>query len=156
MVELNWKVAQELPLPTIGMGNVLVVDDVAVMRTIISRVLSDLQVESVQASDGREAFEWLSKRAFNAVITDIEMPNWSGFDLVDAMRRSKDQRVATMPVIVTSTLASKAVARRARQYVGVYFLQKPISVSRLSVTLKMVATSRWLHERFSAGQEIGL
>jgi CheY-like chemotaxis protein len=156
MVELNVQVAHELPLPAIGMRNVLVVDDVAVMRTIISRVLSDLEVDSVQAADGWEAFRLLSQQSFDAVITDIEMPNWSGFDLVDAMRRSKDQRVATMPVIVTSTLGSKAIARKARRYVGVYFLPKPISVTRLSVTLKMIATSRWLHERFSDGRRICL
>ena len=74
MVELNVQVAHELPLPTIGMKNVLVVDDVAVMRTIISRVLRNLEVESVQAADGCEAFELLSKQSVNAVITDIEMP----------------------------------------------------------------------------------
>ncbi|MFG0266106.1 MAG: response regulator [Rhodopirellula sp. JB055] len=156
MVELNVQVADELPLPTIGMKTVLVVDDVAVMRTIISRVLRDLEVESVQAADGAEAFKLLSKRTIDAVITDIEMPNWSGFDLVDAMRRSKDPRIATMPVIVTSTLQSDAVCRRARRYVGVYFMPKPISVSRLSVTLKMIATSRWLHEQFSDGRSICL
>ncbi|PHQ32970.1 hypothetical protein CEE69_23390 [Rhodopirellula bahusiensis] len=154
MVELNVQLAEELPLPTIGMRNVLVVDDVAVMRTILSRVLKDRQVDSAQASDGSEAFDLLSKQSFDAVITDIEMPNWTGFDLVDAMRRSKDQRIATMPVIVTSTLADKSIARKARRYVGVYFLPKPISVSRLSVTLKMIATSRWLHERFSDGRQI--
>ena len=126
MVELNVQVAHELPLPTIGMKNVLVVDDVAVMRTIISRVLRNLEVESVQAADGCEAFELLSKQRVNAVITDIEMPNWSGFDLVDAMRRSKDQRIATLPVIVTSTLGSKAIARKARRYVGVYFLRHSV------------------------------
>ncbi|WDQ15016.1 response regulator [Rhodopirellula sp. P2] len=156
MVDLNVQFAEQLSLPMIGMRNVLVVDDVAVMRTIISRVLKDQHVDSVQASDGQEAFEQLTKHSFDAVITDIEMPNWSGFDLVEAMRQSRDQRVATMPVIVTSTLASQAVARKARRYVGVYFLPKPVSVSKLTVTLQMIAMSRWLHKRFADGRPIGI
>ncbi|MCC9658374.1 response regulator [Rhodopirellula halodulae] len=154
MVELNVQVAEQLSLSTLGLRKVLIVDDVSVMRVIVSRILSDLEVESVEATDGYEAFKLLNSGDFDAVVTDVEMPKWSGFELVEEMRRSDDPRIATMPVVVTSTVASKETALRARQYVGVYFLPKPISVKQLSVTLKMIATSRWLHQRYADGSSI--
>ncbi|WP_286178099.1 response regulator [Rhodopirellula sp. JC639] len=129
------------------MQTVLIVDDVPTMRAIVDRAVRQFDVATVQSGNGKEAFKQLQQQRVDLVITDVEMPVWSGFDLLQAIRRSHDRRLRTLPVIVVSSLDDRAIAARARQFAGTYFLPKPISISHLRVTLKRIAGRRWARQR---------
>ena len=90
---------------------VLIVDDSSTIRRIISRCLERAEVgisEVFEAGDGREALDLLSTQAVEVVLTDINMPNMNGLQLLCEMKQS--QRWGEIPVLViTSEGGSDAV-----------------------------------------------
>ncbi|QDV40354.1 Chemotaxis protein CheY [Stieleria neptunia] len=139
-------------LTSLGMRTALIVDDVESMRVIVDRTVRQLDVATVQAGNGRDAFDQLQQHPIDVVITDIEMPVWSGFDLLEAIRGSHDPRLHAVPVVVISSLPDRAILARTKQYAETYFLPKPVSIPQLRVTLKMIATRIWVRDHPIAGQ----
>jgi signal transduction histidine kinase/DNA-binding response OmpR family regulator len=80
-------------------GTVLLVEDDPVSRELTQRQLERLDVEVVEAKNGREAFEWLSKNpAPGMILLDLLMPEMDGFSLLDAIKKHPQwQRI---PVVI--------------------------------------------------------
>ncbi|MDV6033855.1 MAG: response regulator [Phycisphaera sp. RhM] len=131
-------------LTSLGVRTALIVDDVDAMRAIVDRTVRQLDVATLEAANGRDAFGLLQQHPIDVVITDIEMPVWSGFDLLEAIRRSDDPGLQDLPVVVISSLPDRAILVQTKQYDNTYFLPKPVSIPQLRVTLKMIATRIWL------------
>ena len=89
-------------------AKVLVVDDSATMRGLITAVLSaDPEVSVIgQAGDALEAREAIKKLNPDVVTLDIEMPNMNGLDFLE-----KIMRLRPMPVIMVSTLTHRGASR---------------------------------------------
>ena len=81
---------------------VLVVDDNAEIRGLLTSLLGRRNMMVDQASDGREALELLKKNKYTVVLLDLMMPNVSGFEVLDAIERSKVQ-----PVVLVVTGADR-------------------------------------------------
>lgn len=84
--------------------NVLIVDDSAVMRSVVKQVLhrSGFALGEVhEAGHGREALEQLDRQWIDVVLTDINMPEMDGYELVKAMKAGESTR--RIPVIIVST-----------------------------------------------------
>jgi two-component system chemotaxis response regulator CheY len=78
---------------------VLVVDDFATMRRIVANVLRQIGFENiVEAEDGPRALKVLGSEAVDFVITDWNMPEMSGLDLLKAIRAQPDN--SDLPVLV--------------------------------------------------------
>jgi two-component system chemotaxis response regulator CheY len=105
---------------------VLVVDDSAVTRELIRRTIgiSGLPItEVMEAADGAAAIQLLADRGADVLITDINMPNMGGVELVRAVRG--DRLLAKIPVLVVSTDGS-AARRDVMSSLGVTgYLPKP-------------------------------
>ena len=83
---------------------VLIVDDSSTIRRIISRCLERAEVEVsevFEASDGRQALDLLSTQPVDVVLTDINMPNMDGLQLLGEMKRS--QLWGMIPVLVITS-----------------------------------------------------
>ena len=92
----------------------LFVDDSAFFRNLLLPVLKAAGYDVTTAASGTEALEIVERDAdFNAVVSDIEMPGMSGFDLVETLR--KNPRLADVPVIALSSHSSPAVLERGRK-----------------------------------------
>jgi two-component system chemotaxis response regulator CheY len=92
--------------------NVLIVDDSAVMRTLIKRVavLSEAPIGVMyEASNGREALQILERESIQAVFTDITMPVMNGTELLRAIA-SRDEWNHVVRVIIST---DGSAARRA-------------------------------------------
>ncbi|MGD2117019.1 MAG: response regulator [Chromatiales bacterium] len=106
--------------------NVLIVDDSGMARKHIRRVLNSFGVENfTEAQDGVEALQLLSDHYYDLVVTDYNMPNMDGSELVDQIRNHSSQ--ASIPVImVTSEESENRLA--AVQQAGVSAIcDKPFS-----------------------------
>ncbi|RKY24206.1 MAG: response regulator [Planctomycetota bacterium] len=111
--------------------NVLLVDDSATMRSMISRVLQMTGLplgEIHQAANGREGLDMLGKHWIDIVLLDINMPVMSGLEMLDEMRRNPNH--ADMPVIVVSTEGSEKRIDELREQ-GVKFIRKPFTPESL-------------------------
>ena len=75
-------------------GRVVVADDDAEMRLLITTVLRRLGFEVFEATDGEELLRWLfDDPDADLVITDLQMPNKSGLEVLHALRRWRNARV---------------------------------------------------------------
>ncbi|OSM00216.1 hybrid sensor histidine kinase/response regulator [Magnetofaba australis] len=93
---------------------ILVVDDSITTRTLEKNILEEKGFDVTIAVDGREAWRLLQGGAtFDMVISDIEMPHMTGYDLTAAIRG--EERFDDMPIIIVSSLASEENKRRGME-----------------------------------------
>jgi DNA-binding response OmpR family regulator len=122
---------------------VLVIDDDPNVRVFVCDLLDGLGYEADDADDGGQGLALLERHRYELVVTDLQTPNVSGWDVVNAVRG----RLPTMPIIMISGFATDDDMRQARQ-VGVPLLHKPFSVAELQrVIRELLATGASQPER---------
>jgi two-component system, chemotaxis family, chemotaxis protein CheY len=85
---------------------ILIVDDFSTMRRIIRNMLRQLgYINMVEAVDGAEALSLLQREKVDFVISDWNMPNMSGLDLLKAIRA--DENLKPIPVLLVTAEALK-------------------------------------------------
>jgi len=121
-------------------GTVLVVDDSAMMRKVVLRVLkmADVEFEStLEAGDGNEALEMLRRGAdFDFMLLDVNMPGMSGLECVKTLRDAGLQ--TPMKVMMVTTEDDHSFIRRALEYGADEFLMKPFTPESLREKLSML------------------
>lgn len=85
-------------------GRILVVDDSITTRTMEKNILETNNYEVVVAVSGFDALEKLNVGRFDLIVSDVEMPGMTGFELTKKVRQREDTR--DLPVIIVSSLAS--------------------------------------------------
>jgi two-component system chemotaxis response regulator CheY len=111
--------------------SILVVDDFSTMRRIITNVLKQLGYENImEAEDGTKALTILESQHVDFVITDWNMPQMSGLDLLKAIRASKDRK--NIPVLmVTAEAMQENIIAAAQAGVNNYIV-KPFDAKTLA------------------------
>jgi len=89
---------------------VLLAEDSITTRTQEKRILESAGFEVVTAVDGLDALQKLGTRPFDALVSDIEMPNLDGLSLTAKIRQ--DARHKDLPIILVTSLASDEDRRR--------------------------------------------
>jgi two-component system chemotaxis sensor kinase CheA len=89
------------------------VEDSIATRTQEKRILESAGYEVVTAVDGVDGFNKLQSRAFDAVISDIQMPNLDGLQLTERIRQHREYN--ELPVVLVTTLASDADRQRGAE-----------------------------------------
>jgi CheY-like chemotaxis protein/anti-sigma regulatory factor (Ser/Thr protein kinase) len=119
------------------MPAVLVVDDSAVDRRLVGGLLKQSPGLAVEyAGNGAEAWEVLRWAVPDLVITDLQMPEMDGLELVQAMRRDYPQT----PVILITGYGSEELAVRALECGAVSYVPKSQLAERLMTTVQQVLT----------------
>ncbi|MDZ7590490.1 MAG: response regulator [Rubrivivax sp.] len=131
--ELPLQAASSLPpVPTpknLTGHRVLVVDDNATNREIVLHHLAAGDVRGNEAADGLEALEILRReqaagRPFDLVIVDMKMPHMDGIELARTLRA--DPALAALPLVLLTSLHSRAEVSRARAAGIQAYLSKPV------------------------------
>jgi len=108
--------------PRRGQPRVLVADDSRLAREAAARMLTSAGYQCIVVEDGWEAWETLSERRFDAVVTALEMPRLDGFQLISRIRSEATLR--GLPIIVLSSRTSQAARERALAAGANVFLPK--------------------------------
>lgn len=108
---------------------ILLAEDSIITRTQEARILENAGYEVVTAADGLEAWNKLAIRAFDAVVTDVMMPNLDGLGLAERIRR--EPRYAELPIILVTSLASDEDKRRGLEAGANAYLTKPAFDQRI-------------------------
>lgn len=111
------------------MPQVLIVEDVPALQRFTSVALELEGYSILLASDGREGLQKIEEHLPDLVILDLFMPNFSGWDVLDAMKNSPD--MARIPVIIVTASADSTIQTRAVTYNVHRLLVKPISAEQL-------------------------
>jgi EAL domain-containing protein (putative c-di-GMP-specific phosphodiesterase class I)/ActR/RegA family two-component response regulator len=114
---------------------VLVVDDDDSVRTAVRRILNSAEFNVTTAANAREALEILDTRRFDAIVTDIMMPEMDGLELLRRIRH----RDREMPVIILTghpTLESAVLAVNEGSF---RYMMKPFAPDELCTTVREAA-----------------
>ena len=118
----------------------LLVEDSPSMRaylaTMIENDTEELDLEIVEASSGFEALKTLPHHKFDAILTDINMPDINGLELVSFLKNHPVYR--SIPIMVISTESTEEDRRRAAALGAEEYLVKPFEAGEL------VEKLRWL------------
>lgn len=79
----------------------LIVDDSATMRNMIKAVIVEMGFQCITAQDGEKAFRACETQRFDIIITDINMPNIDGIELIRMLRESEHSKFTPILVITT-------------------------------------------------------
>jgi two-component system chemotaxis sensor kinase CheA len=100
--------------PSLTAQTVLLVDDSAFFRNMLAPVLKAAGYKVRVAPSAQEGLAALrSGQPFDAVLTDVEMPDMNGFEFAETIRA--DAHLSSMPIIALSSLISPAAIERGRQ-----------------------------------------
>jgi two-component system chemotaxis response regulator CheY len=113
----------------------LVVDDSSAMRKQLCYALRRVVgMETVEATDGADAWRKLTSAAFDIVLTDINMPLMDGLKLVALVRAGgAHQRV---PLVVITTEGAEADRKRAMSLGASAYLVKPVQANQVVDTVR--------------------
>ncbi|MBE0692535.1 MAG: nitrogen regulation protein NR(I) [Aquamicrobium sp.] len=109
-------------------GNILVADDDAAIRTVLSQALSRAGHDVRATSSAATLWRWAAAGDGDLVITDVVMPDGNAFDLLPRMRRSRPD----LPVIVMSAQNTFMTAIRASEAGAYEYLPKPFDLTELT------------------------
>jgi len=102
---------------------ILLVEDSLTTRTQLKRILEGAHYKVVTAVDGLDGWSRLAAGQFDAVVSDIQMPNLDGFDLTERIR--KDKRFAELPIILVTSSSAESDRRRGLEVGANAYLTKP-------------------------------
>jgi CheY-like chemotaxis protein len=124
-------------------NTILIVDDERPLRMTIKSMVADLGYSAVEAADGKQGLEELSRHGQSvvAVILDVKMPNMGGEEMLAEIRKVRK----TLPVVISSASNDPDLPNRTAPHGCCSFLPKPYSFGALEQVL-----------RTSIGQEIKL
>ena len=109
---------------------ILVVDDSATTRSLVASYLAGWgEVEVLEAASGFEALRVLPSRAVDLIVTDINMPDINGLELISFVRANPNYR--HIPVVIISTENSAEDRKRGLELGASGYLVKPFAAEAL-------------------------
>src|SRR5919112_5237245 len=119
---------------------VMVVDDDAVLRRLVSDQIGRMGFDATPAASGEEALEVLSKSDFDVVLLDIRMPGMSGLDALRAIRRLEEP-----PEVIMLTADTSLPTGIESMRLGAYdYLTKPATLDEIEAVIRKADEKRRL------------
>jgi len=115
---------------------ILTVDDSKTMRDMVAFTLRKAGFEVSEAEDGKMALTVLNGAKFDAIITDLNMPNMDGISLIKSLRTSAQYRGVPILMLTTEGDAAKKAEGKAAGATG--WLVKPFSPEKLVELIQRV------------------
>lgn len=124
---------QEIP------KSILIVEDSATTRALIRAVIDEMgDFNIVEAASGFEALKLLPTQEFNLVITDVNMPDINGLELINFIKNNS--RYSHIPLIIVSTEKSEEDQKRGMALGAMAYITKPFKAYELQEVIKQAIT----------------
>ncbi|HIC43050.1 MAG TPA: response regulator [Sulfurimonas sp.] len=112
------------------MTNILIVDDSNMLRDMVKFALQEGGYPDVtEAVDGADALQKAKREVFNLIITDINMPNMDGFELIKELR--KIPAYAKVPVMTLTTEKTPEMKAKGKAVGATGWIVKPFVPDQL-------------------------
>jgi len=119
--------------------NVLIVDDSTPMREVIKKVVkaSGFNLGTIfEASNGREALDLLDREWLDLVLSDYNMPEMDGLELLDEMK--KNESLMSIPVVMITTEGSNQRVEEFLNKGAMAYIKKPFSPEEIKEKLNRI------------------
>jgi len=133
-------------------GTILVVDDERGIREMLQAVLQDEGLAVTAVGSGEEALSALSRELFDLILLDVWLPGMDGLEVMRQVHAAGHR----MPIVMISGHASAELAARAVREGALDFIEKPLSLERVLVSVRNALTQARLVERLASerGEEV--
>lgn len=142
--------ADQSAVQTLAGKRILLAEDTAFFRTIQTEYLRAFGCQVDAVINGAEALTKLDEQSYDALVTDILMPEVDGFELIERVRAST--RHASLPIIAVTSLHNKEAAARAEE-IGVDAYEMKLDKDRLYKALARVIEKRQGEQPWSANTQ---
>ena len=108
--------------------HILIVDDSILMRTALKRMIDMVGIETAsitEACNGKEALKVLESNSIDLILTDLNMPEMNGIELVHSLRENPEN--PDIPVVVITTESSPVRIEDLQETGNLYYLHKPFT-----------------------------
>ena len=116
------------------MKNILVGNDSKSLRQLVVFSLSSNGYRTLGAKDGIEGLYLAKRQAFDLVVTDVNMPNMDGIDLVKELRKLDNYQ--TTPLLILTTESDSSSKAREKKAGVTAWLEKPFNPLQLISTIE--------------------
>jgi two-component system chemotaxis response regulator CheY len=114
--------------------HILIVEDSPTMRSLLASTLEVLPVKITEAANGFEALRLLPRRSFDLIVTDINMPDINGLELVSFVKRNEAYR--GIPLVIVSTEGSERDRDKGLELGADAYLVKPFEAEALQQVVR--------------------
>lgn len=119
------------------MKSILIVEDSTTTSSLIKAVIEDLgDFNIVEAPTGFDALKLLPTQDFDLVVTDINMPDITGLELISFVR--SNQRYSNIPLIIVTTQRSEEDKKRGMALGATAYVTKPFKALELQDVVRKV------------------
>lgn len=115
---------------------ILIAEDSADARKLISIILRSAGHEVVEASDGHEALGFISKNCFDLLITDLNMPRLDGIGLIRAVRKTEEN--CFLPIIMLTGETGELKRAEGKAAGASIWITKPFKKEQLLTVVRSV------------------
>lgn len=116
---------------------VMTVDDSRTMRDMVKFTLAEAGYAVLEAEDGKQALDVLSRDKADVIITDLNMPNMDGLELIKALRGQP--QYSSTPILMLTTEADDTKKNAGRAAGATGWIVKPFNPEKLLSVVKKVA-----------------
>lgn len=120
--------------------SILAIDDSRTIRELVRRCLAGAGMHVTTAEDGAEGLSIFGQGSFDAVLTDVNMPNLDGFGVIEAIRGGTVNR--RVPILVLTTESGRELKDRASRSGATGWIVKPFDDQTLISVLRRVTGVR--------------
>ncbi len=113
---------------------ILLVDDDELSQLIVTDILTNEGYEVVVAADGLQAIMQISKHSFDLILSDISMPNFNGYQLLDFLNSGKIK----IPVVFLTSHVSQEDEIKGLRMGAAEYLKKPVDAELLLLRIKNI------------------
>jgi len=117
--------------------SILVVDDSASIRQMVTLTLSGAGYGTLEAVDGEDGYSKAIANPVRAVITDLNMPRMNGIEFIRKFRAH--QSSAGVPIVFLTTESNEEMKRQAKEAGAIAWIVKPFKQDQLLAVIKKVA-----------------
>ena len=115
---------------------ILIVDDSKAIRQSIRFVLEQNEYQVLDAEDGLDALEKLENGTVDLIITDVNMPNMNGIELIQEVRGKDGFKF--VPILVLTTESQNSVMEKGKAAGATGWIVKPFSTDKLLAAVRKV------------------
>lgn len=115
---------------------ILIIDDSAVFRKIVSVQLKNAHFELIEAVDGKDALEKLKTNKVDLIVSDMNMPNMDGLTFIKSVKANPDLKFT--PIIMLTTESQDEKKKQGLEAGARAWLTKPFSPEALLETIQKI------------------
>lgn len=117
-------------------ANILTVDDSSSVRMTTRMALSSAGYTVTEAVDGKDGLAKATSGRFDMIVTDLNMPNMNGIEMIEALRRTPGQ--VGVPILFLTTESDAGMKGRAKAAGATGWLTKPFEPDQLVKLVRKV------------------